>query len=1257
MKTAFTNRKNITLRLRVKFLHLLMTASLLIAFPGFSQNNDDFCASDAAMEKRFTDDPALRAKQEAIESQLFQLLNGRPLNGSGQRQIYTIPVVVHIIHNGGSENISDAQVQAGIQHMNHAFRNLGGYTLPYAADVEIEFCLASQDPAGATTNGITRTQSALTDVTMETEDDALKNLSRWDPTKYFNIWVVKEIRSSSSAGAAVAGYANLPFSHGFSYDGVVSEARYFGVSERTSKVHIHEAGHYLGLYHTFQNGCQNNNCLTQGDRVCDTPPDNLRSVIGCTQTINSCTSDDDDLSANNPFRPVANGGIGDQNDMFLNFMDYGNTGCTPGAFTQGQKNRMVAAITGIRSSLLASDGCQSPCPAPVAASFTASGSNVSPGALVTFTNTSTGATTYNWLVNGVSFATTVNASYTFSTAGVYTVTLTASNNSPSCTQSTSKTIVVSCGVQAAFTASSTQVNPGASVTFTNASTGAISYQWFVDNVAVATTANYTRTFATPGIYEIKLSAAGACTSTSTPVYIQVGSCSRSASKRANFWFFGYRAGLDFNSGSPVAVSGSRMFAGGHVSTISDTNGQLLFYTNGDSIWNRNHRTMPNGFIDNYRMEAPRGLVIIPHPGNSNQYYVFNFRNVDSPANSIRYHLVDMTLDNGKGDKVLDSAPVAYNASEPLLAIPHANGRDYWLMVKNLSDKNYYAFLISPAGISATPVVSQNVSNFRRIHENSVSLNFNKIASHTYNGGFEICNFNNATGIVSPYHIHVPDSLEEAILLSPAGTKLYVGYSGLVAQYDLTAGSSAAIANTRINISGTYYPTVSNMQHGPDGKIYICAGGPALPGGEDYHLQLIENPELPGIACGYTRNAVHLGGGYIITGLPNFPADFLAPGTANASLSITGSTAVTEGTWAMYGISQPYDPGSVYTWTVNGNATIQSQSNTTITLDFITAGTATLIMTRMDACAVDQDTIIIHIAPMIELYIGSDTAFCSSNSIVLNAGSGFAAYLWQNGSTAQTLTVTSTGTYWVRATTLAGYTTSDTLRVFNKLSGSPTIDNGGISSICPGNIAVLNAGDAGFDYTWQDGWKENTYTAYLPGTYSVTVADLCGNTATDEITIEEDVQHFVDFGADTMHCGKDITLTAPEGYLHYTWQDGSSDASYIATEAGIYSVLVTKSDGCMDSDTIEVQVCTGITPVNGFDFTLYPNPAQTKINVSIPSLYADSETTIELLNALGKQVILMPYSTPEVDISGLAPGVYFVCVTAGKYSALKKFVAL
>ena len=162
---------------------------------------------------------------------------------------------------------------------------------------------------------------------------------------------------------ALSAYATFPAAHGSAQDGIVIEARQLQPDQCDKlKIFMHEIGHYLNLYHTFDGGCKNDDCLLDGDRVCDTPPDNDDNFYPdhpCLngQEQNSCNTDVNPADPNNPF-------TADQADPSNNFMDYSPQQCQ-NSFTEGQIERMERALTGPRESLLQSQGCQQACLKPI----------------------------------------------------------------------------------------------------------------------------------------------------------------------------------------------------------------------------------------------------------------------------------------------------------------------------------------------------------------------------------------------------------------------------------------------------------------------------------------------------------------------------------------------------------------------------------------------------------------------------------------------------------------------------------------------------------------------------------------------------------------------------------------------------------------------------------------------------------------------------------------------------------------------------
>ncbi len=329
-------------------------------------------------------------------------------------QVYIIPVVVHVIHNGGVENISDAQVQSQVDVLNEDYRRIAGTNgFGNGVDTEIEFRLAKLDPDGDCTNGIVRIKSQLT-YHDSYERPLLSQLSSWNPTRYLNIYVVKTIAGN------VLGYASFPGGP-TDQDGMVMEHTAFGtmgtaqVPNNLGRTCSHESGHWFGLYHTFNGGCGVDPC-NDGDLVCDTPPV-INPNFNCPVT-NSCHNDSPDVS-----------------DQVQNYMDYTNDACK-NMFTAGQRDRMHATLNALRPGIwqpanITSTGCDSgfvSTPCNVVADFVANGTEICLNNTVTFTNkTLNNPTSFKWIFTGgnPSTDTLTNPSVSYNALGSYDVILIA----------------------------------------------------------------------------------------------------------------------------------------------------------------------------------------------------------------------------------------------------------------------------------------------------------------------------------------------------------------------------------------------------------------------------------------------------------------------------------------------------------------------------------------------------------------------------------------------------------------------------------------------------------------------------------------------------------------------------------------------------------------------------------------------------------------------------------------------------------------
>jgi len=361
-------------------------------------------------------------------------------------------------------------------------------------------------------------------------------------------------------------------------------------------------------------------------------------------------------------------------------------------------------------------------------------------------------------------------------------------------------------------------------------------------------------------------------------------------RSASQWYFGKGAGLDFNDGRPVVLgNGGLNTTEGSASIANATTGEILFYTEGENIFSRFNIPMDNGQDIAGSISSTQSSLIIPQPGNNRLYYVFTADEAQAYqtngfGNGINYSIVDIGLPSSFSIVTEKNKLVLDNGSEKISGVLAANGVDYW-MVTHKEDA-FYAYKITAAGVSTTPVISTigpDVDDFENIRGSlKLSPDGTKLAiAHCFfepqfGGRAILYDFDNASGVVSNEEVLSTDLVYYGTDFSANSSKVY--FSGktktstttddiVVEQYDVNAGS---VASSRFTLSTYNNDLLSDLggmlQLALDGRIYHAQPGESL--------SYLTDPNNLGATSGYALQALPLGSKLSSFGLPSTVQSFV-----------------------------------------------------------------------------------------------------------------------------------------------------------------------------------------------------------------------------------------------------------------------------------------------------------------------------------------------------------------------------------------------
>ncbi|WP_296317270.1 T9SS type B sorting domain-containing protein [Winogradskyella sp. UBA3174] len=363
---------------------------------------------------------------------------------------------------------------------------------------------------------------------------------------------------------------------------------------------------------------------------------------------------------------------------------------------------------------------------------------------------------------------------------------------------------------------------------------------------------------------------------------------------ANIWYFGAKAGLDFNNGDPVVLLDGDLDTVEGCAIISTDSGDLLFYTDGVTVYNRSHQVMVNGTGLNGDFSSSQSAVILPKPGTLNSYYIFT-TDADGNENGLQYSEVNLDLDNGLGAvTAIKNIQLFTPTSEQLIVTKKSNIDEYWVISHKFNSDEFIVYDVTAIGVNPNPIISaigNEVAISNNIGQMKISLQRNRLATaRTFR--LEVFDFNINTGTLSNVlEIQNPTNFY-GVEFSPSGQYLYASYftsgfflDGGVVQYNLFNNTLGEIVGSRKVLFENANELFGALQIAPDGNIYIAKV-------DSPYLDVIESPNELGLLSNYIVDGINLGGRNSIFGLPTFIQPFFEASFLTNNLCLGSDTEFT-----------------------------------------------------------------------------------------------------------------------------------------------------------------------------------------------------------------------------------------------------------------------------------------------------------------------------------------------------------------------------
>ena len=690
-----------------------------------------------------------------------------------------------------------------------------------------------------------------------------------------------------------------------------------------------------------------------------------------------------------------------------------------------------------------------------------------------------------------------------------------------------------------------------------------------------------------------------------------------AQKEYYNWYFGFQAGITFNTPdlAPAATSTILMNSLEGCSNISDAENKVIIVTNGEYAFIGKNKISLEGLET-----STQSSLVLKKPGNNMLYYIFTTA-VEAPwyemedkyhmSLGYRYSVIDMNT----GALIEHNKMIVDSSTEKLCAVYHKNQKDIWIMMRMRVSHSYYAYLLTENGLELKTItnigpacgyINPGYMKFSNDGKKLVHARGYYEGKNSKGGGeLTIMDFDNETGELS--NAFVIDSSAYGVEFSPDCSKLYFTMPSVkneIFQIDLEAGSKNDIINSIVRINPSEDVVCWALQAGPDGRIYVA---------REYTdwLGVIKEPNEKGLLCNYSSQGVRLASGsFSKYGLPNY----LPYPSPENYISISGDQVCYGQTLYLHAELSAH-PWKNWRWYGPGSFSSDAQNPSIHNTTKLNEGWYYFEIELYGKTY--TDSIYITITELdVEILCDQEPVICIGDSLKLSVSPSYSSniYTWSTGETTSEIYVKEEGIFTLEVEDASGCHGFAEIEVLVL----PNIDIAisGPEAFCEGEAIVLTTDldDDSFVYEWSNGATGKSIEISEGGTYSVYVTNMAGCSGSDTIHVTLNPKPEAVIEGELEICpGENTILTSKNEYAGYSWSTDETTREISATAPGKYSLIVTNSFGCKDTSNVTVEYYpNSVLNIEGPEEICEGDSAVLKLNKSFESyLWSTGETSAEI----------------------------------------------